>query len=714
MILLLVPSALAAPNRETISFFDALNNPVTEVRMLALKCADTNNECRTVEGILPVFSGFSGTSNMINAELPSTQRPTDYAQYFTKSGFLPMRNVAFDLQANQRFTYSVNFVKKAQCEANVGVIHSPLIVIQQGQTFSVAADILSAFSPSGNAPFHIPDRLKDEFYSTHTDVVLTLRNAANPAVTASVIRHVNPLAGTFGQALFNDLQSLQLPPGTYNGEIATTVVDDQCATTAVKTAQIRPIVINAVPVITITPADPFTIPEQQTLVFRADVTDTEGDVVTLSANLPEGATLDNQGVFRWTPTFAQSGTYNVVFTATDTQGGVATRTVTINVENVPSAPRITSTPITTAVVGMQYNYDVEAVDDEGKPITFSLAQAPGGMIINPSTGLIQWIPTTAQIGQNNVEVRATDTISGSNAQVFSVNVVEGSTGNNNPVIAPIGNQQVTEAQTLTFTVSASDADNDAITLTVSGLPQGASFVSNQFGNTFTWTPSLTQSGAYQITFTATDARGGSAQQTITIAVLDSTQPQNDFLCNPSNPVVNVPVTCIAQSTRTGTLAWNFGDPASGLQNIASGQVATHTFKTTGTYTVSLTITDASGVHTVVKVITVGQGTDSSQRDRVVFSRVNMPEIVTAGEQLPVRIEVFNDGKSLRDTKLTVTQYELGIRQSIGPFDISANGQGSKTLYVWIPEDAPKGEYDMEIRLSNDNKHRVIYRTIRVD
>ncbi len=61
-----------------------------------------------------------------------------------------------------------------------------------------------------------------------------------------------------------------------------------------------------------------------------------------------------------------------------------------------------------------------------------------------------------------------------------------------------------------------------------------------------------------------------------------------------------------------TYAWDFGDPASGTwattnrsRNTASGYTAAHVYENPGTYTVSLSITDASGtVRTYVQTVTV--------------------------------------------------------------------------------------------------------------
>jgi RHS repeat-associated protein len=73
------------------------------------------------------------------------------------------------------------------------------------------------------------------------------------------------------------------------------------------------------------------------------------------------------------------------------------------------APDIISEPVITATVGQPYGYDVEATDpDTGDVLTFSLVEKPGGMTIDSLTGLIQWTPTTDQVGDNTVKVKVED------------------------------------------------------------------------------------------------------------------------------------------------------------------------------------------------------------------------------------------------------------------------------------------------------------------
>lgn len=96
-----------------------------------------------------------------------------------------------------------------------------------------------------------------------------------------------------------------------------------------------------------------------------------------------------------------------------------TATITV-ITNEP--PAITSIPVTAAAVGQPYSYDVNASDPNGDVLTYSLASAPAGMLINAATGLITWTPAFGQAGTNEVIAVATDSRGASDSQIFTITV----------------------------------------------------------------------------------------------------------------------------------------------------------------------------------------------------------------------------------------------------------------------------------------------------
>jgi phosphatidylserine/phosphatidylglycerophosphate/cardiolipin synthase-like enzyme len=92
-----------------------------------------------------------------------------------------------------------------------------------------------------------------------------------------------------------------------------------------------------------------------------------------------------------------------------------------------------------------------------------------------------------------------------------------------PVLAPIGNRSLTVSNALSFTVTATDADLDRITLSASNLPPGAVFNTvthaGSVTNTFTWTCAA-PAGVYTPTFYATDGSTGDVE-TICITVTNA-------------------------------------------------------------------------------------------------------------------------------------------------------------------------------------------------
>lgn len=94
------------------------------------------------------------------------------------------------------------------------------------------------------------------------------------------------------------------------------------------------------------------------------------------------------------------------------------------------------------------------------------------------------------------------------------------TGNQPPVLESIGNRTVIEGALLSFVVSASDTDGDALAVSTSALPATAQFSTSN--RTFSWTPGMNQSGSYTVTFSVSDGHT-SVSETISITVVNVNQ-----------------------------------------------------------------------------------------------------------------------------------------------------------------------------------------------
>jgi len=158
------------------------------------------------------------------------------------------------------------------------------------------------------------------------------------------------------------------------------------------------------------------------------------------------------------------------------------------------------------------SFSVSATDSDSNTITYSASGTAisAGADFNDQTLTFTWTPGYDQAGTYGVTFTASDgTASDSETITITVNNV-----NRGPELAFIGDKSVNENSALSFSISATDADGDDITYSVQSLPTGAVFVNQTF---FAWTPSYSQAGAHQVSFTASDGTD-SDSETITITV----------------------------------------------------------------------------------------------------------------------------------------------------------------------------------------------------
>jgi len=158
--------------------------------------------------------------------------------------------------------------------------------------------------------------------------------------------------------------------------------------------------------------------------------------------------------------------------------------------------------------------DPGIIVEQGSSTNGPWAAVPG----SPFSGNTdQWNQRTVMIAStNSLYFRFTKSGSGS-LYIDDVSFDDGIAASNlPPVLDPIGNKNVLEMGTLSFSVTADDPiDHDAVTLSTTNLPTGATFSTNGI---FIWS-NAAPAGIYAVTFYATD-KDGSDSETIDITVTE--------------------------------------------------------------------------------------------------------------------------------------------------------------------------------------------------
>lgn len=234
--------------------------------------------------------------------------------------------------------------------------------------------------------------------------------------------------------------------------------------------------------------------------------------------------------------------------------------------------------------------------------------------INSTSGLYTWNTTGATLGPSgtntyySTQVTIEDRDGGNNVKSkiavdFIIQLVE------QAGVPPTFGQptcgstiNVDPGNAVNFNVQASDPDfGQTVTLNVAGLPPGATMTpglpttGNPVSSNFSWTPTVANTGAHVVNFTATDSASLQASCAVTIQV-DTCQNNADCddgslcttdVCDPGNPqqdiggCVHPPLVCDACQTC---------DPGTGCTGAVCTATATATETATATITPTETVT----------------------------------------------------------------------------------------------------------------------------
>jgi large repetitive protein len=406
------------------------------------------------------------------------------------------------------------------------------------------------------------------------------------------------------------------PPANYNGTATITyTISDGQGGTATATITVTVTAVNDAPVATPIPPRNTTDGATLSIPVAGNFSDVDGNILNFSAaGLPPGLTINPvTGVISGTITPNASQTNSGVYTATiavsDGNGGTVQQTITFNVSNPPpaaandTASTAEDTPVTISPLANDN-------DPDGDPLTITSAAAQNGTVTINANGTVTYTPNPGFNGSDTITYTISDGNGGTSTATIAVSV---SDVNDVPVrTGSIGNQTNLDNQAINLPVAGafSDPDGDALSFTAVGLPAGLTInaATGVISGTIDRSGSQVNGGAYAITVTASDGRGGTIAQTFNWTVTNPAPGAvNDVATANEDTPVAIPVLANDVDPDGDPLTVTQASAGNGTVVILPNGTLQYTPRANfnGTDTILYTITDSEGgVSTASVTVTV--------------------------------------------------------------------------------------------------------------
>jgi len=454
----------------------------------------------------------------------------------------------------------------------------------------------------------------------------------------------------------------------------------------------------------------------------------EEDTGSLSYQIsqqPQHGTLSGTiDALLYTPEPEFNGIDSFTFTVIDLFGEESQlATVTIQVHEVNDLP--TATPQNIMIVeDTPVEITLSGEDTDGTIVSYNIQTQPqhGTLQLEnyPHSFNLRYTPEQNFDGVDSFTFTVTDNDGGvSKPAIISIIVKQ---TNDAPYLVPIGSQQINENEHLVFDVIAYDIEGEELTVSAGSLPEGAKVESYRDAcsapspyqscvhKVFAWTPTYQQTGEYQVTFIASDG-SSTDSETITITVNNvNTQPRITSSPARTGTKDQLYTYQVEVSDSDGDqITYNLLQAPNGM-SINENGLMTWTPERHGEFCIILEATDGEFTDTQHFCINV-QDTEKSLK----FNNVNvLSEYIPAGDYLNLFVDLQNSGsEDMENMKITATIYDLGLKRSIGPFDLDEGDNTHKQLYIEIPYDTEPGEYHVRVVASNDDVTHVAHRVIEV-
>jgi len=426
----------------------------------------------------------------------------------------------------------------------------------------------------------------------------------------------------------------------------------------------------------------------ETVTFNASSSSPNGgSIITYSWNFGDGTLPVNTSNPLTTHVYSSVGNYTVTLTVIDSEGLADTAVDIVRVRGYPNAA-YSFTP-SYPIEGETVTFDAYASTPNGGSITSYYWNFGDGNTANLTTGAVTHVYSA--IGNYTVTLTVTDSegLSDSESKIVRIRGYPIAIFTYAPVAPYVGD-------TVTFNASLSTPNGGVIVSYLWNFGDGSPLLNTS--NTVTQ-HIYSVAGNYTVTLTVTDSEGLSDTDLHFIVV--SKAPVATFIFSPEFPKVGETVTFNASGSYDPngyvvSFRWDFGD---GNVTTVTSPTLTHAYKSTGVYTVTLTVTDNDGyTDTATGIVTLGTP-KASFTYTPTYPIVNDPVTFNASASYDPNGYIVSYVWSFGDSNVTTTTKPVitHVYKSTGNFTVAltvSDNQGltdTKTLLITIKQ-APTASF----------------------
>lgn len=350
------------------------------------------------------------------------------------------------------------------------------------------------------------------------------------------------------------------------------------------------------------------------------------------------------------------------------------------------------------MVGINLTFDVSATDPNGRALEYSATGLPTGA--NLSAVRFAWTPAPDQVGVHQVTFMVSNGVE-QDSETITITVVAPEVPNTAPVLGAIGNKSMRENESLTFSISATDAENspDALTYSASGLPSGATFS----GHSFSWTPGYDQAGSHEITFVVSDGLAQNSE-TITVSVANVNRPP--ALTGISDRSVDensmLAFTISASDPDGGSLTYSASPMPAGANFSGQSFTWTPTSDQVGVHQITFIASDGELQDSQTISVTVA-GAAPDGTGPVVARSSPEPDAIQVPANNLVTLRVTDAGAGVKADSVVIRVNDQTIYQGDVQVYTGASGRcsrsGQKNDYRFIYQPAQSYDFDQVVTVS---------------